>query len=48
MGLEALGTLVDAGKLRPFVEHTLELASAAKAHELIESGRTQGKIVLTV
>jgi NADPH:quinone reductase-like Zn-dependent oxidoreductase len=47
-GLEALAALVDAGKLRPFVEHALALEDAAKAHELIESGRTQGKIVLTV
>jgi NADPH:quinone reductase-like Zn-dependent oxidoreductase len=47
-GLEALAALVDAGKLRPYVEHAVPLADAAKAHELIESGRTQGKIVLTV
>jgi len=48
VGLEALARLVDAGKLRPYVEHALPLDDAAKAHELIESGRTQGKIVLTV
>ncbi|MEY9862605.1 NADPH:quinone reductase-like Zn-dependent oxidoreductase [Catenulispora sp. GAS73] len=48
VGLEQLAALVDAGKLRPYVEHDVPLDDAAKAHELIESGRTQGKIVLTV
>jgi NADPH:quinone reductase-like Zn-dependent oxidoreductase len=48
VGLEALAALVDAGRLRPYVEHAIALEDAAKAHELIESGRTQGKIVLTV
>ncbi|MEY9931691.1 NADPH:quinone reductase-like Zn-dependent oxidoreductase [Catenulispora sp. GP43] len=48
VGLEALAALVEEGKLRPYVEHSLPLDDAAKAHELIESGRTQGKIVLTV
>ena len=48
VGLQALAALADAGQLRPYVEHTLPLAEAPKAHALIESGRTQGKIVLTV
>lgn len=48
VGLEALAALVQDGQLRPYVEHSLPLEEAAKAHELIESGRTQGKIVLTV
>jgi NADPH:quinone reductase-like Zn-dependent oxidoreductase len=48
VGLEAVADLVDAGRLHPHVEYVLPLAEAAKAHELIESGRTQGKIVLTV
>jgi NADPH:quinone reductase-like Zn-dependent oxidoreductase len=46
-GLEALTDLVDAGRLRPHVEHVLPLAEAAKAHELVESGHAKGKIVLT-
>ncbi len=46
-GLEALARLVDSGQVRPSVEHDLPLADAAKAHELIEAGRSQGKIVLT-
>ena len=48
VGLQAIADLVDAGQLRPFVEHTMPLAEAAEAHRLIESGSTQGKIVLTV
>lgn len=48
VGLQGIADLVEAGKLHPYVEHTLPLAEAAKAHQLIESGRTQGKVVLTV
>ncbi|MDX3227484.1 NADP-dependent oxidoreductase [Streptomyces sp. ME19-01-6] len=46
--LEAIAALVDAGRIRPHVEETFPLAEAGKAHELIESGRVQGKVVLTV
>ncbi|MEX2980387.1 NADP-dependent oxidoreductase [Streptomyces sp. C36] len=46
--LEAIAALVDAGRVRPHVAATFPLAEAAKAHEAVESGRTQGKIVLTV
>ncbi|MFF7726842.1 NADP-dependent oxidoreductase [Streptomyces sp. NPDC008001] len=46
--LEAIAALVDAGRVRPHVSGTFPLADAAKAHELVASGRTQGKIVLTV
>ena len=46
--LEEIARLAEAGRLRVRVDHQLELAEAAKAHELIESGRTQGKIVLTM
>lgn len=48
IGLQEITKLVDTGQLRPYVEDTLPLAEAAKAHQLIESGRTQGKIVLTL
>ncbi|MFD0141191.1 MULTISPECIES: NADP-dependent oxidoreductase [unclassified Streptomyces] len=47
-GLLALAELVETGRLRPEVDTVLPLADAAKAHELGESGRTRGKIVLTV
>ncbi|MFD7659406.1 NADP-dependent oxidoreductase [Actinosynnema sp. NPDC059797] len=48
LGLLGLADLVDRGLLRVELDSVLPLAEAAKAHELIESGRTRGKIVLTV
>lgn len=48
VGLEALATLAATSRLTPHVDHTLPLAGAVEAHALIESGRTQGKIVLTL
>lgn len=48
VGLAALTELVDAGKLRVHVEHVFGLAEAAKAHEVGETGRTTGKIVLSI
>jgi NADPH:quinone reductase-like Zn-dependent oxidoreductase len=47
-GLEALADLADAGELRAHVSHTFPLEEAARAHALGETGRTQGKLVLTV
>ncbi len=47
-GLESLAALVAEGRLRPHVAETFPLAEAARAHELGETGRTQGKLVLTV
>nr|QEO73924.1 crotonyl-CoA reductase / alcohol dehydrogenase [uncultured bacterium] len=44
--LSALAELVDRDGLRPFVANTLPLAEAGKAHELGESGRERGKLVL--
>jgi NADPH:quinone reductase-like Zn-dependent oxidoreductase len=46
VGLEALADLVDGGRLRVHVAQALPLDQAAKAHELLETGRTVGKIVL--
>lgn len=46
-GLEQLTALVDKGLLRPQIDTVLPLAEAAKAHELVDSGHTTGKIVLT-
>ncbi|GAA5171052.1 MULTISPECIES: zinc-binding dehydrogenase [Amycolatopsis] len=40
--------LVEAGRVRVHVARVLPLADAAKAHELSETGRVRGKIVLTV
>jgi NADPH:quinone reductase-like Zn-dependent oxidoreductase len=47
-GMLALAGLVDAGKLRVEVAEVVPLAEAARAHELGESNRTTGKIVLRV
>ncbi|MGA5218076.1 zinc-binding dehydrogenase [Streptomyces cinereoruber] len=46
--LEAIAALIDAGRIRPHVSATLPLEQAAKTHELVGSGRTRGKVVLTV
>ncbi|MFD1145690.1 NADP-dependent oxidoreductase [Saccharothrix hoggarensis] len=47
-GLLGLSDLVERGALRVELGAVLPLADAAKAHELIDSGHTRGKIVLTV
>ena len=47
-GLESLCGLVESGHLRPHVSQTFPLEDAASAHEAGETGRTQGKLVLTV
>ncbi|MET8005127.1 NADP-dependent oxidoreductase [Nonomuraea glycinis] len=46
--MRALAALAEAGKLRTEVAAIVPLAEAAKAHELGETNRTSGKIVLTV
>ena len=48
MGLEAIADLVERGLLRPHVAQTFPLEAAARAHEACETGRTEGKLVLTV
>jgi NADPH:quinone reductase-like Zn-dependent oxidoreductase len=47
-GMQAIADLVEAGALRAHIEATFPLAEAAKAHALGETGRTTGKIVLTM
>ncbi|WP_372408392.1 NADP-dependent oxidoreductase [Streptomyces luteireticuli] len=46
--LAEIAALVDAGRIRPYVRDTFPLAEAGRAHELVGSGRAQGKVVLTV
>ncbi|UJA21119.1 NADP-dependent oxidoreductase [Thermoleophilia bacterium SCSIO 60948] len=46
--LEGLCALVETGRLRVEVEDVYPLDEAADAHRAIESGRTRGKLVLTV
>ncbi|MGP4050362.1 NADP-dependent oxidoreductase [Streptomyces sp. 2A115] len=47
-GMQAIADLAETGALRAHIEATFPLAEAAKAHTLGETGRTTGKIVLTV
>ncbi|MHC3467249.1 NADP-dependent oxidoreductase [Streptomyces sp. 7R007] len=47
-GMEAIAALVEAGKLRATIAGTFPLADAAEAHRLGDTGRTTGKLVLTV
>ncbi|WP_367131011.1 MULTISPECIES: NADP-dependent oxidoreductase [Streptomyces] len=47
-GLQGISELVESGRLRTEIAAVLPLAEAAKAHEVGETGRTSGKIVLTV
>ncbi|GAA3565560.1 NADP-dependent oxidoreductase [Nonomuraea rosea] len=46
--MRAIAALAEAGRLRAEIAAVLPLAEAAKAHELGETNRTTGKIVLTV
>ncbi|GAA4854934.1 NADP-dependent oxidoreductase [Saccharopolyspora rosea] len=47
-GMTAIADMVADGTLVPTIAATFPLAEAAKAHELGETGRTTGKIVLVV
>ncbi|WP_235947067.1 NADP-dependent oxidoreductase [Nocardia terrae] len=47
-GMDALREMAESGTLRPTVAGTFPLADAAKAHALGDTGRTVGKLVLTV
>ncbi|MEV5145335.1 NADP-dependent oxidoreductase [Streptomyces sp. NPDC052727] len=47
-GLRGIASLVEAGRLRVLVERVFPLEEVAKAHAYGETGRTTGKIVLTV
>ncbi|QMU27503.1 NADP-dependent oxidoreductase [Adhaeribacter radiodurans] len=46
--MEVLANLLEQRILKPVIEHTFPLEEMAKAHEQIETGRTRGKVVLTV
>ncbi|MGW4244503.1 NADP-dependent oxidoreductase [Nocardia sp. NPDC004722] len=47
-GMNALRALAESGALRPTIAGTFPLSDAAKAHALGDTGRTVGKLVLTV
>ncbi|WP_042382975.1 NADP-dependent oxidoreductase [Streptacidiphilus melanogenes] len=46
--LERIAELADAGLVRPHVEAVFPLADAEGAHAVLDAGRVQGKLVLTV
>lgn len=46
--LTALAELIDTGSVRVVLQEVLALDQATRAHELIESGHTRGKLVLRV
>jgi NADPH:quinone reductase-like Zn-dependent oxidoreductase len=46
--LSEITALIDSGRLKPFVETVLPLNEAQRAHDLSQTGRTRGKIVLQV
>jgi NADPH:quinone reductase-like Zn-dependent oxidoreductase len=47
-GLEALAAPAEAGALRAHVARTFPLEQAARAHRMGETGRPEGKLVITV
>ncbi|TVL92498.1 NADP-dependent oxidoreductase [Streptomyces sp. SAJ15] len=47
-GMREIAALAESGTLRAEIATTLSLELAARAHEIGETGRTTGKIVLTV
>lgn len=47
-GMRQIAELVEAGSLRAEIAGTFPLAGAAEAHRLGDTGRTTGKLVLTV
>ncbi len=46
--LAEIAGLIDSGVVRPAVQTVLPLEEAAKAHEMLEKGEVQGKVVLRV
>jgi NADPH:quinone reductase len=46
--LEELSALVEDGAVRPVVDEVLRLEEASRAHERVETGSGQGKVVLTL
>ncbi|STC69376.1 quinone oxidoreductase [Corynebacterium pilosum] len=46
--VEHVWPLIEQGKIRTTIDRTLPLADAAQAHELLDSGKVTGKLVLEV
>lgn len=48
LGAAQVSKLISEGKLKPTIAKVFPLAEAAAAHELMETGHVQGKVVLQV
>ena len=46
--LEGIGAWIEAGEVRPVIEHAYPLADAAEAHRRSESRRARGKLVFVI
>ncbi len=46
--LNTITDLIDGGYVKPFIDLVVPLAEAGKAHEHVKTGRTRGKVVLSV
>ena len=46
--MKQLADLLEKGIIRPYISHRFSLDKIAEAHQQIETGRTRGKIVLTL
>jgi len=46
--LAALGELMDAGKLKPFIDRRYPLAEAAEAFRYLQEGHARGKVMVTM
>src|SRR5690606_34834784 len=46
--LEAMGRLIDQGRLRPLVDRVLPLEEVQEAHRRLDTGHGRGKVVLQV
>ena len=46
--LREIGTLIDAGKVKPKISKVFDFHEVRSAHEYVEKGDTEGKVVLRV
>lgn len=46
--LEKISALIEAGKIRPVVEHVFSLEQIAEAHRLSQAGHVRGKLVIRI